>query len=292
MEQVTGNDNAVELIGSYGGDVTHACSAWTSTDRDLDVRDAKTGKTKRERIPELLHMLAHRDDSNWREPKHSSPFEKSALHFWLDTEKASHIHIIKHRVAVSVNGESARYKELKEDRWYYPNDWPTEEECATDGFAFTIRQRYLALMDATHAGYHALLRDFQAWKRDKLVRGGVEPELALRKARKRAKESARFVLPHASQIEQDVQFNFLSFMHFCDLRASDHAQREVQEIALRMLVLTWTIKDSWGNAAFAHSLDAFDYALERVLARCADFDPALHAWARQTIAAARFGTAP
>jgi len=29
------NENKVELIGTYGGDETHALSAWTSTSRDL-----------------------------------------------------------------------------------------------------------------------------------------------------------------------------------------------------------------------------------------------------------------
>jgi len=44
-------DNRVELIGWYGGDETHALSAWTSTSRDLT-------QEKRERIPQLLAMLA------------------------------------------------------------------------------------------------------------------------------------------------------------------------------------------------------------------------------------------
>jgi hypothetical protein len=44
-------DNRVELIGWYGGDETHALSAWTSTSRDL-------AEEKRERIPRLLAMLA------------------------------------------------------------------------------------------------------------------------------------------------------------------------------------------------------------------------------------------
>lgn len=45
------SDNTVELIGSYGGDETHALSAWTSTKRELT-------EEKQSRIDKLLKMLA------------------------------------------------------------------------------------------------------------------------------------------------------------------------------------------------------------------------------------------
>ena len=99
------HQNKVELLGHYGGDLTHAQSAWTSTVRDID-------EAKMNRMPALLKMLA--------ENHHETPFEKSSLHFLVTTEVASHIHIIKHRIGVSVNGESARYKELKDDKYYVP----------------------------------------------------------------------------------------------------------------------------------------------------------------------------
>ena len=35
--------NSVEIIGFYGSDETHACSAWTSTTRDLS-REKKERK--------------------------------------------------------------------------------------------------------------------------------------------------------------------------------------------------------------------------------------------------------
>jgi thymidylate synthase ThyX len=78
--------NSVELVGHYGGDETHALSAWTSTSRELTDE-------KRERIPILLARLA-RDG-------HHTPFEKSALHFLVTTDIATHIHLLKHRIGVS-----------------------------------------------------------------------------------------------------------------------------------------------------------------------------------------------
>lgn len=95
-ENTFGVDNKVELIGHYGSDLTHALSAWTSTSRDLDIVD-KNGKTKRDRVPALLNMLASEG--------HHTPFEKSSLHFLVTSDIASHIHILKHRIGVSVNGE-------------------------------------------------------------------------------------------------------------------------------------------------------------------------------------------
>jgi thymidylate synthase ThyX len=105
------NKNSVELIGSYGGDIEHACSAWQSTDRVLS-------QEKRERIPAMLTQLATNG--------HHTPFEKSALHFTVTTDIATHIHLLKHRIGVSINAESARYKQIREDRIYIPEDWPIE----------------------------------------------------------------------------------------------------------------------------------------------------------------------
>lgn len=202
-------DNSVELIGHYGGDLEHALSAWTSTSRDLD-------DTKRDRIPALLKMLA--------ENQHETPFEKSMLHFLVTCDTASHIHIIKHRIAVSVNGESARYRELK-DKAYVPPDWPEEYQ--------KWLQDWIAM---GQENYHDVVRM-------------LEPKLG----RKRAKESARFFLPYANQITMDVAFNFRSFIHFQRLRNSDHAQLEIRDIARQMLELTRQ------TGAFTHSLEAFGY---------------------------------
>ena len=185
--------NSVELLGYYGSDLTHALSAWTSTFRDLTP-------DKKERIPALLKRLAV--------DGHHTPFEKSTLHFLVTCDIASHIHIIKHRIGVSVNAESARYKELKEDKYYVPADWP-----------LAALEAYGEHMEKTYELYHKLL--------PVLENEGL--------SRKRAKESARFVLPYANQITQDVSFNWRSFMHFQGLRNSEHAQVEIHNIAEDML---------------------------------------------------------
>lgn len=188
--------NNVSLEGWYGGDITHAMSAWTSTRREL-TEERKT------RIGQLLGMLAQSD------PAHTTPFEKSSIHFIVDAETASHIQMIKHRIAVSINAESARYKEHKEDKYYIPPDWPKEWQDNLDRHCYWCFQCY-----------HDCLRE-------------LEPMLG----RKRAKESARFFLPYASSLRFDVMFNFSSFMHFFELRHSEHAQEEIQDLSGMMMTL-------------------------------------------------------
>lgn len=206
----------VELLGHYGGDKTHALSAWTSTSRDLYTLD-KHGRTKEERIPELLKMLA--------KDGHHTPFEKSMLHFLVSTDIASHIHILKHRVGVSANAESARYRELLDDRSHVPDDWPEDEKA-----------RLAAYIALGQEEYHS------AVKRLKPILGA-----------KRAKESARYYLPYATVISTDLSFNFRSFVHFLGLRNSEHAQREIRLIAQAMLD---AVRFETGGA-FRHSLEAF-----------------------------------
>ena len=61
--------------------------------------------------------------------------------------------------------------------------------------------------------------------------------------RKRAKESARFFKTYNSQIQADIMFNMRSFANFIQLRNSEHAQKEIREIAQQMWDLVENIED-------------------------------------------------
>ena len=223
-------NNKVELIGHYGSDEIIACSAWTSTSRELT-------EEKKNRIPALINML-------WRDG-HETPFEKGVVHFLVDCDIASHIHLLKHRIA-SINAESARYKELKEDKYYVPEDWNNiklsdnslphkmDREIWGNDWMSVIRKH----SEISNQLYHQCLED-------------LTPILG----RKRAKESARFFKTYNSQIQADVQFNMRSFANFLKLRNSENSQLEIREIAQQMLEL---VKNIEGNP-FEQTIKAFGY---------------------------------
>lgn len=185
----------VELIGHYGSDEVIALSAWTSTSRNLSVE-------KKNRIPQLVRSL-------WLSG-HETPFEKAHVHFLINCDIASHIHLLKHRMS-SLNAESARYKELKEDKFFLPEDWTDSE----------IGRKWAARLKATtelnNKLYHECLAD-------------LTPVIG----RKRAKESARYFKMYNSEITSDVMFNMRSFANFIKLRNSEHAQLEIKTIAQQM----------------------------------------------------------
>jgi len=215
--------NSVELIGYYGSDEIIACSAWTSTSREIT-------EEKRARIPSLIEML-------WSNG-HETPFEKGSVHFLVNCDIASHIHLLKHRLS-SINAESARYKELKENKTYIPNDWTGARVLSLLGAdpSMTWDRLLKIYTDLGNAYYHACIKD-------------LEPLLG----RKRAKESARFFKTYNSHIQSDVLFNMRSFANFLKLRRSEHAQLEIREIAEKMLEC---VKDI-DNNPFQNTINAWE----------------------------------
>lgn len=211
------HNNKVSLVLHAGGDLSHAAAAWTSTGLKLTPEQYP-------RIPKLMQMLRDGSDGN----EHGTPFEKSYLQFNVTCDTASHIHILKHRIGVSVNGESARYKEYREDKFYVPADWP---EASQDCLIHMTQEAY--------AKYHEEL--------ERLIAGGMP--------RPRAKETTRYFLPYNIQVKLDVSFNFRSFVHFQKLRNAPHAQLEINEIAKEMMTLVHNIPDE----PFKHSLKAYGY---------------------------------
>lgn len=220
-------NNTVELIGIYGSDELIACSAWTSTSRELT-------EEKRARIPKLLKDL-------W-DNGHETPFEKGIVHFLVNKDIASHIQILKHRIS-SENGESARYKELKEDKYYIPADF---YQCEVD---FVKHNEWV--IPERHGNWGEVLEDhtkISNWLYHECLK-----DMEKQYGRKRAKETARYFKTYNSQIESDLSFNMRSFANFLNLRMSEHAQVEICEIATKMLDLVRQ------TGKFEHTLKAWGY---------------------------------
>jgi len=172
---------------------------------------------KLERVPALIKMLATE--------KHTVPFEHSHIEFRIISDVATHIHFLKHRIGFSISSQSQRYMELKEDLYYVPEDIALSDS----------ELLYLTHMDMCFNFYHGLMKQLQ--------KEGM--------SRSRAKESARFVLPYATQIRYKVSCNLLSFINFQLRRNSEHAQVEIRLIAAEMLRL---VKES---GKFDISLEAW-----------------------------------
>lgn len=229
--------NKVELLGYYGGDKRSCLSAWQSTTDELGIelpvkiedRVDEIFKhlcTKKKKSPdELLKFLETHG--------HETPFEKSILDFQITAEIASHVHALKHRIS-SINAESSRYKELT-NRYYIPFDWNISLKEYPDLKWNGVLEEHIKL---SFKLYHQSLEE-------------LTPKLG----RKRAKESSRYFLTYATQLNFDWQMNFRSFVNIMRLRNNSHAQKEIHFIANTMLYLVENIE---GNP-FKYCLEAFSF---------------------------------
>lgn len=221
-------NNSVELIGFYGGDKAIARAAWTSTQADINTKTDE----------QIKDLIVNKLWNNGTGKAHKTPFERGIVEFNIIVDQASHIHALKHRLA-NINGESARYRELKDDRYYIPPDWDFIKISQFDSGSAceTWSERLIEFTEEGNRLYHACLKD-------------LTPILG----RKRAKESARFFKTFNSQITLSIMMNMSCFYNFYTLRADSAAQLEIQKIAQQMLQL---IKDIPGEP-FKHTIEAFN----------------------------------
>lgn len=247
------NKNKVELIDYMGSDKLHSLAAWASTFYDLELEmptdpkmrvdaivDYIVSKSKKMRsVEDLLNYLATNE--------HESPFRMSSFVFGMTTDVATHIQKLKHSVILEAeNAESAKYKELKEDKFYLPEDWKgikindTSSEILENYYGRDVgKDWYDMLQTYTDLGnklYHASLKE-------------LTPTLGS----KRAKETARYFKTYNSQLNSVNKFSFAGVMTFYNKRTVDFAQEEIKDIAKQMVQ---SIKDIPGNP-YEYSLKAF-----------------------------------
>ena len=239
--------NNVELLDYMGSDKSHSVAAWASTFFELDIPmindpyarvdqivDHIMSKSKRMRsIEDLLSYLANE--------KHESPFRMSSFMFGMTTDIATHIQKLKHAVILEAeNAESAKYKELKEDKFYIPEDWEFFEINDFDMInkygCYTYDNLLYQKTNELNEIYHACLKDGRNYLGDK-----------------RAKETARYFKMYNSQINSVNKFSFAGVMQFYDKRSVDFAQEEIKQVAKDMVQCIKEIP----NNPFEYSLKAF-----------------------------------
>lgn len=233
--------NKVDLVGWYGGDKAVARAAWTSTQIDVE---AKT----EEQIRDLIVNKLWNNDTG---KPHKTPFERAIVEFNVTCDQASHIHLLKHRLA-NINGESARYMELKEDKIYLPEDWININVNRNDIFENNKDLHwYLHLTSQKDSDWFNILKQYSELGNN-LYHQALK-DLSPILGRKRAKESARFFKTMNSQITLSVMMNMSCFANFVNLRGADDAQLEIREITEQLVNI---VKQIEGNP-FKYTLEAF-----------------------------------
>lgn len=258
------HNNKVELLGYYGGDKRHALAAWASTFFELELEMPQDINTRVDYVVEYILNNSKRMRSLkdlilfLGQHKHTSPFRFSTLDFATTTDIATHIHFLKHKVALQAeNAESARYKELKEDKFYIPKDWShlkvektvyfkegEDEECLLfqgenigKNFGDYWEDVLVLYTELGNKLYHQALKE-------------LTPTLG----KKRAKESARFFKTYNSQLNSQKIFSFDGFTQIYFKRNLDSpSQQEIGYVIEEMLE---QIKGIEGNP-FEYSLQAF-----------------------------------
>lgn len=247
------NQNSIELIDFMGSDKLHSLAAWASTfaEFDLDLPEniedrvdvivnhiLNNGKKKRS-IQELLEFLSDNE--------HTSPFRFSAFVFAANNEIATHIQKLKHSTLLEAeNGESARYKELKEDKYYLPKDWSGinvdfKDFNSYDTETFRGIETWKQLLENyTEIGnrlYHISLKQ-------------ITPVLG----KKRTKETARYFKTYNSQINTLNKLSFDGVMQFYYKRHDKtYVQNEIADLAIGMVNCIKSIPTN----PFEYSLKAF-----------------------------------
>jgi thymidylate synthase ThyX len=234
------NQNSIELIDYMGSDKLHGLAAWASTfaefDMDMpeDITDRvdvivnhilNNGKRKRS-LGDLLGFLA--------EHSHTSPFRFSSFVFAATTDIATHIQKLKHKILLEAeNGESARYKELMEDKFYIPSDWNIDDPIAQKHY-----NRLIETTNLTNQYYHEALTE-------------LTPVLG----RKRAKETARYFKMYNSQINTLNKFSFDGIVQYHYKRSDKiYVQNEIADMSVAMVNCVKNIP----NNPFKYSLLAFN----------------------------------
>lgn len=208
----------VTLVGYYGSDETIALAAWTSTSREINDE-------KRKRIPNLVEML-YRDG-------HKTPFERGVVHFLVETDIASHIHLIKHRL-IGTNGESARYKQLK-DKYYIPEDWKGIKKSKDTVFDYSYYPSEFNGGGMTSLDWAQTLEEYTKLGNELYHQAFADLSEVLGKVR--AKESARYFRGYNSVITTDCIMNMSCFDNVYQLRhagKTGHPQKEIHDIVGEM----------------------------------------------------------
>ena len=184
----------VELLGVFGDDRQIAETAWVSSNRG-DPSDP-------ERIRKLIKMLA--------EEGHETPFESVVTRWKIEAPQRIQVQLLRHRMA-SHNVASARYNHK------FKEVYPFSEQAEQEGLEMRELMVLEELANSCLIQYNKLLENTKNHHNKKRIR-----------------ELAAFALPQGVMSSQVMTINLRSLKNLIALRSSEHAQREIREIAENM----------------------------------------------------------
>jgi len=182
---------------------------------DIDaIRDGLTP----EKTAAFVEMLS--------EIGHESPIEHVSFTFGVEgISRACSHQLVRHRIA-SYSQKSQRY--VSEDSFEYVI--PPEVEGIPEAKEEFIRQ-----MQEIEIGYKRLAELLTNKHAENFKSQGLDEKQALQKAKKKAFEDARFLLPNACETKIIVTMNARSLNNFFRHRCCNRAQWEIKEVADKML---------------------------------------------------------
>lgn len=204
----------VELQDWMGDDVSIANAAWTST-YDKDRREAKYDDP--EKVSSLVKRLIN--------DGHKVPLESVVLRFWIRMPVMIDRQHMTHRIA-SHNGLSGRYRTLPDEWYFLPDDVKGILNKLGEDFAGGVIDSYDHMMAAQIRFYKSVLEETKQAETEGIIANDEY---------KRVREVIRGVIGTAIMTERTSIFNLHSFANYMHLRASSHAQAEIQHIARLML---------------------------------------------------------
>lgn len=213
---------------------------------DTRIADAArtSYQTKAQKTPEENRKLIRYLFLN----RHTSPFEQCNVTFEINMPIFVMRQFVRHRT-FRLNEWSGRYTELP-DKFYLPPRWRRQMEKGQNKQGSDMMEAGVLNTEMMEVASDAFRNAYQAYKT--LLALGA------------AKELARIVLPLATYTQIWVNMDLHNLLHFMYLRTDEHAQREVQEVAMGMRP---TIK-----YLFPITDDLFQAYVPKMVAREVPFD--------------------
>jgi len=171
---------------------------------------AKQGrKTNREYLANII------------ESEHGSVLEHAVWNLLITGVSRSFTHeFIRHRAGFGYSQLSQRYVDESEADFVEP---------AIIAGDPTLHALWLKTIQACHAAYRGLVEGLE----EKVDRN--YPSFSKTQKRKMARQAARSVLPNATETKIFVTANARALRHFIELRASEGAEPEIRNVAIKVL---------------------------------------------------------